>query len=331
MAADDPDLILLDVHLPDINGFEVCRRLKEDPITARIPVLQRSQSHVDDAARVHGLESGADAYLAEPVDPSVLVATARALLRVRRAETRLRREIAHAEMVNRVSDALANVLTRDAVAAAVASHARTELGARSAVVHRSDERGVEAPAFDGAATVVPLVAYGRSLGTLAVEADQPLDRELLLALAAQGAQALERAGLYEHQRYIATTLQAGLLPRRLPAIPGAEVAARYNAGAQAMDVGGDFYDVFARGEDWLMVIGDVCGRGAEAATLTSLARHTIRAAGAAPPAPERDPLGAARGDRRRVRRRGALPHRGLHRACAASPGHRARSPATRPR
>ena len=90
-----------------------CRRLKEDPVTARIPVLQRSQSHIDDAARVHGLESGADAYLAEPVDPSVLVATARALLRVRRAETRLRREIAHAEMVNRVSDALANVLTRD--------------------------------------------------------------------------------------------------------------------------------------------------------------------------------------------------------------------------
>ena len=90
MAARDPDLILLDVHLPDINGFEVCRRLKEDERTRHIPVLQRSQSHVDDAARVHGLESGADAYLTEPVDPSVLVATARALLRVRRAENRLR-------------------------------------------------------------------------------------------------------------------------------------------------------------------------------------------------------------------------------------------------
>src|SRR6478736_1499714 len=169
MAAEDPDLILLDVHLPDIDGFEVCRRLKEDPVTARIPVLQRSQSHVDDAARVHGLESGADAYLAEPVDPTVLIATARALLRV--------------------------------------------------------------PSFDGAGAVVPLVAYGRSLGALAVETEAPLDRDLLLALAAQGAQALERAGLYEHQRYIATTLQNGLLPRRLPEIPGAEVAARYNAGA----------------------------------------------------------------------------------------------------
>ena len=55
------------------------------------------------------------------------------------------------------------------------------------------------------------------------------------------------------------------------------MAARYNAGARAMDVGGDFYDVFPRGEDWVMVIGDVCGRGAEAAALTGLARHTIRA------------------------------------------------------
>ena len=186
------------------------------------------------------------------------------------------------------------------------------------------------PSFDGAGAVVPLVAYGRRLGALAVETDAPLDRDLLLALAAQGAQALERAGLYEHQRYIATTLQAGLLPRRLPEIPGAEVAARYNAGAQAMDVGGDFYDVFARGEDWLMVIGDVCGRGAEAATLTSLARHTIRAQAQHLAAPERDPVGAARGDRRRVRRRGPLPHRGLHRDPRHLGHRRPRRPPARP-
>jgi serine phosphatase RsbU (regulator of sigma subunit) len=103
------------------------------------------------------------------------------------------------------------------------------------------------------------------------------ERELLLALSTQCAQALERAGLYEYQHHIATTLQEGLLPKSLPEIDGAEVAARYNAGARAMEVGGDFYDVFPRGEDWVMVIGDVCGRGAEAAALTGLARHTIRA------------------------------------------------------
>ena len=70
MAARDPELILLDVHLPDINGFDVCRRLKEDERTRHIPVLQRSQSHVDDGARAYGLESGADAYLTEPVSAS---------------------------------------------------------------------------------------------------------------------------------------------------------------------------------------------------------------------------------------------------------------------
>ena len=114
MAARDPDLIVLDVHLPDINGFEVCRRLKEDERTRHIPVLQRSQSHVDDAARVHGLESGADAYLTEPVDPSVLVATARALLRVRRAENRLR-------LLNQVGVQLATALTRGDVLQSVSA------------------------------------------------------------------------------------------------------------------------------------------------------------------------------------------------------------------
>jgi sigma-B regulation protein RsbU (phosphoserine phosphatase) len=129
---------------------------------------------------------------------------------------------------------------------------------------------------------VPLVAFGRRIGALAVTfpSDEILPepgRALLADVAAQCAQALERAGLYEHQRHIALTLQAGLLPRRLPAIPGAEIAARYNAGGEAIEVGGDFYDVFAAGEDWIVVIGDVCGRGAEAAALTSLARHSIRA------------------------------------------------------
>jgi len=328
LAQRDPDLILLDVHLPDINGFEVCRRLKQDERTRHIPVLQRSQSHVDDAARVHGLESGADAYLAEPVDSSVLVATARALLRVRRAENRLR-------LLHQVGVALATALTRVEVMRVIAEALRDQVGARDATTYLFDETGrnlvlahttldpdrrvatlpaagdtpiahvaaggdamfgdeealaaaypelIEAYRGNGggAWAVLSLVAYGNRLGALAVTfpSDAPLpdaQRSLLLALAAQCAQALERAGLYEHQHHISTTLQDGLLPRELPDVPGAELAARYNAGVRAMDVGGDFYDVFPRGDEWVMVIGDVCGRGAEAAALTGLARHTIRA------------------------------------------------------
>jgi PAS domain S-box-containing protein len=85
-AGAQPDLVLLDIHLPDIDGFEVCRRLKADPHTACIPVLHLSASFRDDPSRVKGLNSGADGYLVEPVDPEVLHATVNALLRMKDAE-----------------------------------------------------------------------------------------------------------------------------------------------------------------------------------------------------------------------------------------------------
>lgn len=81
-----PDLIVLDVQLPDINGFEVCRRLKASPATAFIPVLHLSASFVKSEDKVQGLDSGADGYLAQPVEPIELVATVNALLRTRQAE-----------------------------------------------------------------------------------------------------------------------------------------------------------------------------------------------------------------------------------------------------
>jgi PAS domain S-box-containing protein len=85
-AGVQPDLVLLDVNLPDIDGFEVCRRLKADPVTACIPVLHLSASFSDDHSRVKGLNCGADGYLTEPVDPEVLHATVKALLRMKDAE-----------------------------------------------------------------------------------------------------------------------------------------------------------------------------------------------------------------------------------------------------
>src|SRR5262249_14983956 len=81
-----PDMVILDVKLPDINGFEVCRRIKANPVTALIPVLHQSAMYVDSRFRVTGLEGGADAYLVHPIEPEELLATVRALLRLRRAE-----------------------------------------------------------------------------------------------------------------------------------------------------------------------------------------------------------------------------------------------------
>ncbi|MEH2390601.1 MAG: response regulator [Nostoc sp.] len=81
-----PALVILDVQLPDISGFEVCRQIKTNPETAFIPVLHLSASFVQSQDKAEGLDSGADAYLAQPVEPIELLATMRSLLRIRQAE-----------------------------------------------------------------------------------------------------------------------------------------------------------------------------------------------------------------------------------------------------
>jgi signal transduction histidine kinase len=86
LAAAHPDLVVLDVSLPDLNGFEVCRRLKAEPATAATPVLHVSAVYVESGDRSQGLESGADAYLVKPVEPREMLATIRALLRIHAAE-----------------------------------------------------------------------------------------------------------------------------------------------------------------------------------------------------------------------------------------------------
>jgi DNA-binding response OmpR family regulator len=89
-TAERPELITLDVRLPDINGFEVCRRLKSDPVTRDVPVVHISASFTTPDAKAEGLDSGADGYLTHPVDANELLATLRALLRARRAESQVR-------------------------------------------------------------------------------------------------------------------------------------------------------------------------------------------------------------------------------------------------
>jgi PAS domain S-box-containing protein len=85
------DLVVLDVNLPDIDGFEVCRRIRSNSQTARVPVIHLSATFVKDVDKVQGLEAGADGYLTHPVEPPVLVATVNAFLRARRAEDAMRK------------------------------------------------------------------------------------------------------------------------------------------------------------------------------------------------------------------------------------------------
>lgn len=86
LAQRGPALIVLDIHLPDMLGTEVARRLKDNPATREIPILHLSASSVSEHDRAVGLESGGDAYLAEPAEPELILATVRALLRRRAAQ-----------------------------------------------------------------------------------------------------------------------------------------------------------------------------------------------------------------------------------------------------
>lgn len=131
---------------------------------------------------------------------------------------------------------------------------------------------------------VPLLARGRTIGAITLVSSKPdrrYDREdLLLAedLAYRCALAADNARLYRGRSEIARVLQRSLLPPHLPEIPGVEVGAEYLSVEEASEVGGDFYDLINTVEDgWICAIGDVRGKGVEAASVTALARYTIRA------------------------------------------------------
>lgn len=104
LAEQGTQLVVLDVHLPDIDGFEVCRRIRSNPRTSRIPVLHLSATFVRDMDKVHGLEAGADGYLTHPVEPPVLIATMNAFLRARRAEEKVRESLDRLSLAVQAAD-----------------------------------------------------------------------------------------------------------------------------------------------------------------------------------------------------------------------------------
>ncbi|HEY7256921.1 MAG TPA: SpoIIE family protein phosphatase [Solirubrobacterales bacterium] len=141
------------------------------------------------------------------------------------------------------------------------------------------------------AITVALNARGRVTGTLTLAVAwsgrryRGEDAHFAWVLSGRVALALDNCGLFadlekaERARAeIADTLQRGLLPPPLPNIPGWSVAAMYRPAGSENEVGGDFYDVFRVSDGWMLVIGDVTGQGAGAASLTAVARHTLRTA-----------------------------------------------------
>ena len=132
--------------------------------------------------------------------------------------------------------------------------------------------------------VVPLEVRGQILGAMTLayaesgrHYEEP-DLRMAESLGRRAAIAIDNARIYHDRDHMARTLQRSLLPPALPTIPGAQMAARYEPFGDGHEVGGDFYDAFSVADgEWGIVIGDVCGKGAEAAAVMGIARFTTRA------------------------------------------------------
>jgi serine phosphatase RsbU (regulator of sigma subunit)/anti-sigma regulatory factor (Ser/Thr protein kinase) len=175
---------------------------------------------------------------------------------------------------------------RDRMAAVVM--ALVEAGRPVPLPTRRDVSTRLAPARDlagaRAAHVVPmLTATGDALGAAVLLLPRegrlrPHQAALVAAHCQQAASALERAHRYEWEHDVAVRLQRGLLPERLPSVPGLDLAARYQAGTAALEIGGDWYDVVRRSDGLVvMIVGDVAGRGLGAAMVMGELRTAFRA------------------------------------------------------
>jgi DNA-binding response OmpR family regulator len=260
--AHPPDIAILDVKMPGLDGFEACRKLKSNDDTRHIPVLMLSATFLETDAHVEGLETGADGYLTQPVEAPVLAATVRALLRARSAEAEVRRAASQWRTTfEAISDAVAVIdgagLVERANRAFTAIFGEV-IGVRVAALEAARANGelvigdrVYSVRFD---------AVGDSAGEVITLNDVTAARQALAA-----------------ERSISRTLQLTLLPSRLPVDQRVSLDAWHVAAERELIVGGDWYDVIEtpRSELWL-VMGDVAGHGVSATAQAGQLRHSLR-------------------------------------------------------
>jgi hypothetical protein len=186
-----------------------------------------------------------------------------------RVEARRRRNVPDTDHpVTRALQSRASVVVEEVAEVPALKHAVEETG------------GVPPRVYGGgySGTVVPMVARGRMLGTISfVHRGRPVagQLEVLEDLTGRAAMAYDNAVLYAERAHVAHTLRRSLMPAELPTIPGLELESYFRPMGSGNEVAGDFYDVFADGEACWLLVGDVCGKGAEAAVLTAFLRHTM--------------------------------------------------------
>ena len=314
---DRVDLVVLDVRLPDMSGFEVCELIKESrPST---PVIHVSAHAVDVVDRAQGLTRGADAYLAEPIEPEELVATANAVLRYyqarQRAELLAERLAALADATVQMhaapnfvrlleaaaagaarifkspaavvaetfdGDCLAGVTAGPEAPPVIVPWSVDDTGLPIGTRVRIDEPGAwDLTAWPAGDTVTVAAARLREdrapLYVVVPTATQTVRTPVLVQLAQAVASAVEAQRSFDQEHRIAVTLQRSLLPRRLPEVAGLDLAVRYEPASAQTEVGGDFYELVMLDGHLLVAIGDVAGHSLHAATVMAELRHAVRA------------------------------------------------------
>ena len=173
--------------------------------------------------------------------------------------------------------------------------AKVHTTGQSVVLAHADDAGALGAAPDGTPLLlllgatsllsVPISDEGNAYGVLTL-ARQAAEGRFTLADLALATELGEHLGvairvdrMFRHRSAVAEALQGSLLPARLPEVPGLELSAAYVPASEGGEVSGDFYDVFPVRDGWALTVGDVCGKGQEAAAMTAAARHAIRAIG----------------------------------------------------
>ncbi|MEH0970203.1 SpoIIE family protein phosphatase [Micromonospora sp. CPCC 205546] len=317
VGVDPVDLVVLDVRLPDLNGFEVCERIKA--AHPAMPVIHVSAHAVDVADRAQGLTRGADAYLAEPIEPEELVATSHAVLRYYRARQRaellaerllgladttvavhsapnfarlLEAAAAGAAQIFKSpaaviaetfdGDCLAGIADGPGGTAAIVPWVVDDTGVPTGTAVRVDEPAawglVEWPAGDTVTVAAARLREDRApLYVVVPTATQTARTPVLRQLAQAVAAAVEAQRSFDEEHRIAVTLQRSLLPRRIPEVNGLDLAVRYEPASAQTEVGGDFYELVMLDGHLLLAIGDVAGHSLHAATVMAELRHAVRA------------------------------------------------------
>ncbi len=297
LAAQKICVAVLDVKLPDINGFELCRRIKSNPETAHVLVLHLSAHNTSGPDLARGLEEGADAYLAVPVESAVLVATVRALLRLHRAEAAAR----HAATVwsttfDAISDAVflvdpAGIIRRGNVAAGALLYRMSDTLPGMAFSQALAALGLDnLPDIKnvlehcGAAEAPTLSSRWVRLNVDALPAKKDEETTDTVCIFSDitdrvTADQMREEAASKNER-IAETLQRSLLltPTNTATFPGLEVAGVYEPALSEAMVGGDFSDVFSLDDQCVaLVVGDVTGKGLAAAAYTAEIKFSLRA------------------------------------------------------